>query len=161
MTSTTQNALIIPVSILIAFLLTLLPMPGWTVWLRPEWILVVVIFWAIYFPERVNVGTAWIIGIFLDVMAGTLLGEHALAITIVTYFAVRLHARLRMYPLIQQGFSILALTLLYQSIIYCIQGFLGNLPITWLYWSSSVTTMLLWPWIFSILHNYQSRFEAV
>jgi rod shape-determining protein MreD len=161
MTTELQSWLIIPITLIIAFLITLLPMPSWTIWMRPQWVLMVVIFWAMFFPERINVGIAWVIGIFLDVMAGTLLGEHALAITLVVYFVVKLHTRLRMYPLLQQGFSIFTLTLLYQFILFCIQGFLGNLPSTWLYWSASVTSMLLWPWIFSILHNYQNRFEIV
>lgn len=161
MTAELQNWFIIPVSLIIAFILTLLPMPGWTVWLRPEWILLVVIFWTMFFPERFNVGMAWIVGIFLDALAGTLLGEHAIALTIVAYLVVRMHSRLRMYPLLQQGFNVLMLALLYQFILFCIQGFLGELPNSWLYWSSSFISMLLWPWIVSLMRDYQGRFEAV
>ena len=161
MTAESQSWFIIPLSLVVAFILTLLPMPGWTIWLRPEWVLMVVIFWVMAFPERFNVGMAWIVGIFLDALAGTLLGEHAVALTVVAYFVVRMQSRLRMYPLVQQGFSILMLTLLYQFILFCIQGFLGELPTTWLYWSSSLMSMLLWPWVFNILRDYQCRFEAV
>lgn len=151
---TSQNSvLVIPMTLMAAFILTLLPMPGWAVWLRPAWILMALIYWAMVAPDRVNVGVSWIVGIFLDVIEGTLLGEHALALTIVVYLVVRMHSRLRMFPLIQQGFSIFLLVLLYQFILFCIQGFLGALPSSWLYWSSSLTSMLLWPWVYSIMRG--------
>lgn len=148
-----HNTALIPITLVIAFVFTLLPMPGWVVWLRPAWILMVLIYWAMMDPERVNVGVAWMVGIFLDVLEGTLLGEHALALTVVIYIVVRMCSRLRMFPLIQQGLSIFLLVLLYQFILFCIQGFLGALPNSWLYWSSSLTSMLLWPWVYSILRG--------
>ena len=157
----TNDWFIIPATILVAFLLVLLPMPSWTIWLRPDWVLLVLIYWAMFSPDRVNVGIAWMMGIFLDVLKGTLLGEHALALTIVIYIVSRMSNRLRMYPLLQQGFSIFILVLLYQFILFCIQGFLGQLPITWLYWSSSFMSLLLWPWVFNILRQCQRRFEVV
>ncbi len=146
-----HNWFVIPMSFILAFMLTLLPMPGWAIWLRPAWVLMVMIFWSMSSPERVNVGTAWIVGIILDVLLGSLLGEHAFALTIITYIVVRMHTRLRMSPLIQQGLSIFFLVLLYQFILFCIQGFIGSLPNNWLYWSSSLTSMLLWPWVYSIM----------
>ncbi len=152
--------LVVPTSFIVAMLLMLLPMPEWTVWLRPTWVLLVLIYWAMTIPYRVNVGTAWIVGIFLDVLTGTLLGEHALAMTIVTYFVVRMHAQLRMYSLIQQGLWVFLFVMGYQFILFCIQGFIGSLPNSWLYWSSSLTSMLLWPWVFSIMRDYRRRFKV-
>lgn len=153
----TRGGLVIPTTILIAFILTLLPMPDWTVWLRPAWVMMVIIYWVMVAPHRVNVGIAWLVGLFLDVLNGTLLGEHALAMTLVAYFVARMHSRLRMFPLLQQGFSVFILILIYQFVLFCVQGFLGQLPSTWLYWSSSVTSMLLWPWLFSMLRDWRRR----
>lgn len=155
----THKGIVIPVTIIFAFLLTLLPMPGWTVWLRPAWVLMVLVYWVMMLPEYVNVGSAWITGVFLDVVGGTLLGEHAFALTIVIYLVTRLYSRLRMFPLLQQGLSIFLLVLLYQFILFGIQGFLGELPNSWLYWSSSLTSMILWPWVYSIIRACQLRFE--
>lgn len=153
----TRGGLVIPTTILIAFILTLLPMPDWTVWLRPAWVMMVIIYWVMVAPHRVNVGIAWLVGLFLDVLNGTLLGEHALAMTLVAYLVARMHSRLRMFPLLQQGFSVFILILIYQFVLFCIQGFLGQLPSTWLYWSSSATSMLLWPWLFSMLRDWRRR----
>lgn len=97
----------------------------------------------------------------LDVLNGTLLGEHALALTVVIYIVSRMHTRLRMFPLIQQGLSVFLLVLVYLFILFCIQGFIGELPRDWLYWTSSITSMLLWPWVSSILRDCQLRFKVI
>lgn len=154
-----NNGWVIFASFIVALILMLLPMPSWTVWLRPSWVLLVLIFWTMHVPYRVNVGIAWLMGIILDVLNGTLLGEHALALSIVIYFVARIHSRLCMFPLLQQGLSVFLLVLFYQAIIYCIQGFIGDLPRGILYWSSALTSMLLWPWVYSILRDVSRRFK--
>ncbi len=142
-------------TLVLALILTLLPMPDWTVWLRPAWVLLVLIYWVINAPSHVGVGIAWIMGIILDLLNGTLLGEHALALTMVIYLVVRWHMQLRMYPLLQQGLSILVFVFLYQFILYCVQGFIGQLPSSHLYWLSSVISMLLWPWLFVLMRDFR------
>lgn len=148
-----NNWLIIPVTFVVAFILTLLPMPDWANWLRPAWVLLILIYWTIVLPERVNIGTAWIAGLFLDVLEGTLLGEHALALTLTIFLVDRMYSRLRMYPLLQQVMSIFMLVLFYQFIVYCIQGTIGSLPNSWLYWAQSLTSMLLWPWVYYVMRD--------
>jgi rod shape-determining protein MreD len=151
---------VIPITFLVAIILTLLPMPEWTVWLRPAWVLMVLIYWAMVLPYRVNIGTAWVIGIFLDVLNGTLLGEHAFALTVVMYFVVRSYSQLRMFPLLQQGLCIFLFVLAYQFIIFCLQGFMGELPQTLLYWLPSISSMLLWPWVYTLMRDCQHRFKV-
>jgi rod shape-determining protein MreD len=142
-----------------ALILASLPMPDWTIWLRPAWVLMVLIYWAMTTPYRVNVGVAWITGIIVDLLSGTILGEHAMAYAIVIYFVSRMHIRLNMYPLLQQGMSVFIFVLLYQFIIYCIQGFIGELPDSQLYWLSSVTSVLLWPWLFVLMRDCRRWFK--
>lgn len=154
-----HNWIVIIATIVIALILALLPMPNWTVWLRPGWVLMVLIYWTIAMPYRVNVGCAWLTGLLVDLMNGTLLGEHALAFSVVVYFVSRMHIRLRMYPLLQQGISIFFFILLYQFIIYCIQGFIGELPDSHLYWLSAVTSTLLWPWLFVLMRDCRRWFK--
>lgn len=155
-----HNLFIIVTTFLAALILTLLPMPNWTVWMRPVWVLLVLIYWSMYTPYMVNIGVAWLVGILLDVLNGTLLGEHALALIIVVYIVARMHTRLRMFPLMQQGLIICLLVLLYQFILYCVQGFIGAAPHGWLYWSPAITSMLLWPWVYSIMRDCRRRFKV-
>jgi rod shape-determining protein MreD len=147
-------------TLVIALVLTLLPMPGWTVWLRPAWVLMVLIYWAMITPYRVSVGVAWMTGLVVDLLNGTLLGEHALAFTVVIYFVSRMYIRLRMHPMLQQGLNVLVFVLLYQFILYCIQGFIGQLPVSNLYWLSSITSMLLWPWLFVLMRDCRRWFKV-
>lgn len=155
-----EQGFIIFATLVGALILTLLPMPDWTAWMRPVWVLLVLIYWTMTTPYRVNVGTAWIMGIILDVLDGTALGEHALALLIVTYIVARMHSRLCMFPLLQQGLVVFFLVLLYLAIFYCVQGFVGDLPQSWLYWTSALTSMLLWPWVYSIMRNCRRRFKV-
>jgi rod shape-determining protein MreD len=153
-----NTLLMIPMTFLVAIVLTLLPMPEWSVWFRPAWVMMVLIYWTMMAPHRVNVGTAWIVGLILDVLNGTLLGEHALVFTMVSYVVIRMHKQLRMYSILQQALWVCGLGFFYEVVIYCIQGFIGALPNTWLYWMSCFTSMLLWPWVFVVLRDYQRRF---
>ncbi len=157
----TQNWLVVPVTFLVAFILTLLPMPDWTIWLRPSWVLMVLIYWMMILPHRINLGVAWIMGIFLDVLNGTLLGEHALAMTIATYVVARMHSRMRMFSLLQQSLCVMLIVFIYQFVLYCVQGFLGQTPHSWLFWSSPITSMLLWPWLFSIIKSSRRRYRVI
>lgn len=148
------------ITLFMALLLTLLPMPDWTIWLRPAWVLLVLIYWAMTTPHKVSIGMAWAMGILLDLFDGTLLGEHALALTVVIYLVTRMHIRLAMSPLLQQGISIFLFVLLYQMILFCIQGFIGELPASYLFWLSPMTSMLLWPWLFVIMRDCRRRFRV-
>ncbi len=134
-------------------------MPAWTIWLRPAWVLLVLIYWAMTPLYYLGMGTAWMTGLIVDLLTGTVLGEHALAFTIIIYLVSHMAIRLRMYPLLQQGLSILSFVFLYQFILYCIQGFLGELPTSHLYWLSSLTSVLLWPWLFVLMRDFQRWFK--
>ena len=147
-------------TLLIALFLAMLPMPDWTIWLRPAWVLMVLIYWAMITPYRVSMGVAWLMGLIIDLLNGTLIGEHALAFTLVIYFVSRMHMRLRMYPMLQQSISVFIFVLFYQFILYCVQGFIGVLPSSHLYWLSSVTSMLLWPWLFILMRDCRRWFKV-
>jgi rod shape-determining protein MreD len=148
-----RNFTAIAVTICGATCLSLLPMPGWAEWARPAWVLLVLIYWTMTMPY-INLGMAWVSGLLLDVLTGTMLGEHALAFTIVIYLVYRSRMRVNMHPMLQQGLSILIFVLVYQFIIFSIQGFVGELPHSYLYWLSSLTSMLLWPWLFVLMRDY-------
>ena len=155
-----HNWAAILLTLLAGLILTFLPMPVWAMWCRPAWLLLILIYWAMTVPYRVSVGIAWMMGLLVDLMSGTLLGEHALAYTIVIYFVTRMHIRLRIYPMVQQGITILFFVFLYQFVLYCIQGFIGELPASHLYWLSSITSVLLWPWLFILMRDFRRWFKV-
>lgn len=146
-------------SFILALMLTILPLPLWAAWARPECVLLVIIYWTIALPNRVSIGIAWLMGLLLDVISGTLLGEHALAMALVAYITISLHRRLRVYPLWQQASFVFALVFLYQLIIFILQGMIGQLPQTFLYWLPSLTSMLFWPWVFIVLRDWRRYYK--
>src|SRR5687768_3880715 len=131
-----HKAFAVTISVLIALMISLLPMPSWAIWLQPAWVLMVLIYWTMTSPYRVGVGVAWMTGIIMDLLTGSVLGEHALAFTLVIYFVSKMAIRLNMYPMLQQGLTIFILVFLYQFTLFCIQGFIGELPQSQLYWLS-------------------------
>jgi len=156
--SAPHGRLALYITFAIALFLTAMPLPDWLVSWRPEWIPLVLIFWCINLPYRVGIGTAWVTGLFLDVLQGALLGQHALALTIVAFLALKLHQRLLVYPLWQQSLSIFVLVMLYQLLLLWISGIAGISTGNWLYWLPSLSSMLLWPVIDSVLRSIRRSF---
>lgn len=145
---------------LIALLLTLVPLPAWVGWLRPSWVLLVLVFFAWRMPQRVSVTHAFVLGILLDLINGTVLGEHALALVPIIYITVRFHKQLNMFPAFQQMFVILFYSLLYKLIIVLVQGTIGEAPHSFLFWLAAIVNMVLWPWLYILLRDLIYRFYA-
>ncbi|MEK6731599.1 MAG: rod shape-determining protein MreD [Pseudomonadota bacterium] len=152
-----HNKWLIILTFLLAFALDVLPLPGWSIWFRPLWTLMVMIYWVMAFPNLINVGSAFVVGLVLDLLQGTVLGEHAIAMVIVAYFVVQLYRFMRVAPLLQQTFFAFILIFIYQLLIYILQGIVGSLPSTWLYWLPVLTSIILWPWIFVLLRDSRRR----
>lgn len=130
---------------LAALLLAIVPLPDAASPYRPDWVVLTLIYWSIALPSRVSVGTAWVLGIVLDIAYGTLLGQHALALSFVGYVTVKFHLQLRVFPVSQLTLTVLALLVLYQFILFWINGVAGIYPETVTYWGPVVTGTLLWP----------------
>ncbi len=146
-------------SITFALILTILPLPLWAAWFRPEWVVLVLVYWNIALPQRVNIGTSWIIGLLLDALSGTILGEHALALVVITYIAVKLHKRIRTVNIWQQSLTLGLLVMLFQAIIFIVQALVGEIPRSFFYWLPSLTSALFWPWVFIILRDWRRKFK--
>ncbi|MEY3573046.1 MAG: rod shape-determining protein MreD [Burkholderiaceae bacterium] len=75
-----------------ALVLNLLPWPP--TWPLPDLLAVCLVFWALQLPGRSLLWPAWLLGLLMDVHQGVLLGEHALAYSLLAYGGVTLHRRL-------------------------------------------------------------------
>ena len=100
---------VIFLSFFIAYLLAIVPFPEWAMNYRPEWVPMVLIYWTMALPYRVGIGSAWAVGLVLDVLEGATLGVNALALVVVAYVALSLHQRMRMFSALQQSGLVLAL----------------------------------------------------
>lgn len=152
---------IIILSVLVAFVLTNLPLPEALRPMRPDWVLLVLIYWCMALPHRVGVGFGWLAGLFTDVLTGMLLGQHALAYSLVIFLTLKLHQRLRLYPLWQQSLSILVLLALGQLLLLWINGMIGRPIHSWAYWMPSLLGALLWPLLFVFLRGLRRAFRVI
>ncbi|HHI77043.1 MAG TPA: rod shape-determining protein MreD [Gammaproteobacteria bacterium] len=144
----------------VALLLTILPLPEWARPFRPQWATLALIYWCLALPHRISVGTGFVLGLLLDVLTGTLLGQHALGLSLVAYIAVQLHARIRVFPLWQQAFAVLVLLTLEQILSLWAMAASGQATPGLRYWAIPVTGAALWPWTFMLLRNVRRRFKV-
>ncbi len=142
---------VMPVSVVVALLLGLLPLPGFLQPLRPYWLALVVAFWVIETPEKAGLGFAFATGVVADLMFGGILGEQALRLVIMAFILQRFRTRLRFFPLPQQALAMGALLLNDRIVAYVLHLALGEPALPWLYWWAPLIGMLLWPPLFLLL----------
>lgn len=155
-----HGSAVIIVSFILALMLTVMPLWDWAEELRPQWVVLVLIYWSMALPQRVSVGSGWVLGLLLDVANDAVLGQHALALAFVAFLTAQLHQRLRIFPLSQQTIVIFVFTVIYNLIVLWIKGITGTAPSVWLIILPSFTTALVWPLIFITLRHAR-RFYRV
>jgi len=108
----------------------------------------------------VGVGVGWVLGLLLDVMTGTLLGQHALSLSLVAFLALRLHLRVRVLPAWQQGISVFLLVVLDRALSLWVTGIQGMPTEAKAIWAPAATSTLLWPWLYVILRDVRRRYQV-
>lgn len=152
-----MNSLPILVSFLVAMILTSLPLPEGAIIYRPDWMALALIYWCMAIPERIGIFTGWLLGLLLDVMYGSLLGQNAMALSIIAYLVNILHLRVRMFPLWQQSVMVFLLVILHLAISAWIRGIAGQFSVSWTYWMPALTSALVWPFIFIVLRDLRRQ----
>ena len=147
------------VTIVIALMLTMVPLPASITPFRPDWVAMIVIFWVMSVPRSYSVGMAWIVGILLDVTQGTLLGQHALALCAIAFLTVRFHLLMRVFPLLQLTATVFALIALYQFLLFWINGVTGVNAASVSYWGPVLTSTLLWPLLYTLMAGVRYRVQ--
>lgn len=148
------------ITLLVGLMLTVMPLPDAVEAFRPNWLALLLIFWAMQLPRTWSVGSAWVVGIVLDVSYGTLLGQHALALCVVTFATVRFHLLMRVFPMSQLSATIFALLALYQFILYWVNGVAGVSAPAVTYWAPVITGTLIWPFLYMFLSGVRYRSRA-
>ncbi|MDD9818646.1 MAG: rod shape-determining protein MreD [Gammaproteobacteria bacterium] len=149
---------IIPVSFVVALLLTALPLPAWALDWRPLWVPMVLIYWCMAAPDRVGLAAAFLLGLLLDVYEGVALGQNPLGLCVIVYCIGSLYRQLRHFPLVQQSLVVLALLFLYLFIGLVVRVVIAVPPEDWSYWLPAITSMVLWPWLFLVLRDLRRKF---
>ena len=145
------------VSIVVAMMLMIVPLPGWAESFRPDWVALILIYCAITQPKSWSVGSAWIVGIVLDVAQGTLLGQHAVALCFIVFIAVRFHLLLRVFPVLQLAVTVFVLLALYQFVLFWINGVAGVSTPAVDYWAPVISGTMFWYVAYKFLPGIRYR----
>lgn len=140
----TTNSKPVYLTLLLALLFQLLPWSGTSLMLRPEFLLLTVLYWTLRAPHLCNIGTAWFAGILMDLISGGLFGQFALAYTLTSYIAVTYQRRLALFDIWQQAGYVFLLLLLAQLTTLIMKVFAGGELFGWQYFLPSITGILLW-----------------
>ena len=149
--SRSRQQWVLPLSIFVALLLGLLPLPAWLQPLRPYWLALAVVYWVIETPGRIGLGFAFAMGLLADLAFGGLLGEQALRLVIMAFIVQRFRAQLRFFPLSQQALAIGGLLLNDRVVSAAIHMALGEPQLPWGFWWAPLLGMLLWAPVFLLL----------
>jgi rod shape-determining protein MreD len=119
--------------------------------LNPDWVLLTLIYWSLAIPERVGIFHAWTFGLLTDVLTGRLIGQYALAYSLVIYICLKLHKRLRQFPILQQGLFIFFCLLLSQLLLFLIKNLQHPAQLKATFWLPVFTGTLCWPLVYTVL----------
>ncbi|NMP31940.1 rod shape-determining protein MreD [Thalassotalea sp. M1531] len=154
-----NNGIIIVLSLLLAVIASIMPMPLDVDAFRPDWVLIVLIYWSLALPSRVNVVTAWVTGFILDVLLGSTLGVHAAAMALSVYIAAVNFQKIRNFSLWQQALIVGVLAALYHLLVFWMQRLLTDVVFLPSYLYPVLTSIVLWPWVFLLLRKVRRHFK--
>ena len=155
-----RSGWVITFSFIIALLLTMIPLPGSVEIFRPEWVTLTLIYWCMALPARVGVGVGFTMGLFLDVVRDTLLGQYAMALTLVAFITLHLHQRVRVFPLWQQAMSIFILVMLESVVVLWVKGIIGESVSFWKLIATAGTSMVVWPFVYVVLRHVRRAYQV-
>jgi rod shape-determining protein MreD len=137
-------------SIAFGLVLAIVPLPEWLGPVRPDLALLAVIYFVLTSPRSAGLGSAWLAGLFLDVLRGMTLGQHALGFLLVAFLTHRAQLRMRMFPILHQAAAVMVLLAVYHFAIFWTDGLTGHGHTGWSRWLPVLSGALLGPVIVAV-----------
>lgn len=156
----TSGGKTILLSFAIAFILFIIPLPPLLQIVRPEFVTIVLIYWCIALPTRIGVGVGWSVGLVMDVLMDTLLGQHALTLALIAYLATKFHQQIRVFPVWQQALTILILMTFQATIALWIKGMLSEAPPFSTYMLPAISTAIFWPAGYFLMRQIRRNYHV-
>jgi len=154
-----HNGIIVLFTLLIALMASIMPLPLSVDAFRPDWVLIILVYWTMALPSRVNIITAWVMGFLLDVLLGSVLGVHAAAMAIAIYIVAENFQKIRNFSVWQQALITGVLAALYHLVVFWLQRFLIDVTFLTSYLYPVITSIILWPWTFLLMRKVRRHFS--
>lgn len=144
----------------LASILTMLPLPAIGIVIRPAWVLLLVLYIQCFLSNYFRVWWVFLLGLYLDVMSASMMGEHAFAMLITTWVVSGRIRHFKYYSVIHQMGMIASFCLIYQFVLYVIHAFLGHTVYIWQLIGVPLTSTLVWPWLRVLLPVERGRSKS-
>ncbi|MGL5391307.1 MAG: rod shape-determining protein MreD [Shewanella sp.] len=155
-----NGRLIVWLTLFIGLLSQIMPLPAVVEAWRPDWLLMILIYWSIALPHRYNILTAWVMGLALDILLGATLGVRSLAMSLVIYIAILHCQRLRNFPQWQQALVVMSLICIYHFVVYWIEFVVSNAQFSLEMFFPALAGLVFWPWVFWILRRIRRHYKV-
>lgn len=137
----------------VAFVLTVLPLSTEVFYFWPDWVAMVVFYWALSLPDRVGPWVGLLVGTVMEVLLVDNFGVLGLGMAVLAFMANRASSQLQVLSLWQKTIVIGLLIGIYKLITGWLNGLISDFTITSEYWYSLLGDMLLWPFVFILLRE--------
>ena len=133
--------------------LTIVQLPVWMFYFRPDWIALIVVYWVLALPNRLGVMFGFMHGLLLDLLLIKLLGLNALGLSILAFTVSRTYMQMRMFPIWQQALLVGFLIAVMKLIVAWIATWISDFQITHFYFYSILADIIVWPFLYIILRD--------
>ena len=144
--------------ILLSIVLTIIPLPDLINSFRLPWLMMTVIYFSIFNVALIGVLSAWLSGLILDLMAGGLMGENAMILSIISYLSYRFRFQIRVYPIWQIMVVGLLFLALGELLSLWIQGVSGTMNLSIIEWINISIAVIIWPIFMGFIQKMESVF---
>ena len=138
------SGMMVALTLFVGLILQLYPWSGKGIILRPDFLLVITLYWVLRAPNLCNVGIAWLAGLMVDLSTGSLLGQHALSFAFTAFLGLTYQRRLVLFNKLQLAVYVLALLITSRVIVLILKLFADNENPGWSYFWPIITSLVLW-----------------
>lgn len=146
-----EHTWLLPLLMTLALFTAILPLPGFVAFWWPNWVALLMIYWHLETPHLRGLGAPFALGLLLDVLTGSLLGQNALGLVIINFLVGRFRNRIRFFPIWQQSLIVGALLINDRIVNLWIIGLVGHNWPSWDWWLPPLAATLIWPWLYLLL----------
>ncbi|SEA49435.1 rod shape-determining protein MreD [Thiothrix caldifontis] len=149
-------------TLILAIVLSIIPLGESVAFWRPEWVALTLVHWALIIRDRISLVMVFAIGLIVDALYGSLLGQHALGYVLVTYLAVRLSLRMTPEAFLQQLALLFAILGVYMLVnLWMLRVISSGGALGWIYWASLLSSIVIWPVYHSLLGYFHVQRKAL
>lgn len=121
------------------------------------WLVLILFYWVLMLPQYVNIGVAWLVGFFLDIVYNVPIGENILALVLMVYFVTKVRGKIVLLGFWEMAIVVCGLIICYQTLLFFMQTYAGYYFNAWSILSRAVVSMVIWPFLAQLLYKYQLK----